>query len=99
MDEPIFCAIARCRKDITHEVRCHIPDRIVTGSVCESCANKWAFVEHDLPIAVMELHALAMLYPNAHGLNPGDPRTRMVAAAEVRVERLRRVEQELGVWY
>ncbi len=88
---PILCAIASCRKDITNEGCGYISERITSGPVCFSCANKWATVARDLPLAIQELHALALLYPDARQYE-GEVRTR-IHDAEMRVAGLRQLEQ------
>jgi hypothetical protein len=62
-------------------------------AMCDSCAAKWDRLQIELPLAIQELHALALLHANAGPLNPVRQKT---ATAEARVEHLRQVERDLG---
>ena len=62
-------------------------------ALCAQHVVKWDRLQIELPLAIQELHALALLHANAGPLNPV---RRKIATAEARVEHLRQVEHDLG---
>lgn len=64
---------------------------------CEQHGQMWAQVERDLPLAIQELHALALLFPDAMRVEYLQPPPHQIHVAEAyeRVRRLRALEAEL----
>jgi hypothetical protein len=64
---------------------------------CNNHRTKWDRLQIELPLAIQELHALALLYHDTHSRsNPGDPIRQSIIVAQERVDHLRHVELALG---
>lgn len=83
MHQKITCVIPNCNADLSFRIRVH------PGPLCTDCAEKQTRVQVELPIAVQELLALALLVSSK--MDTAD-RFAAIAVAEARVAELRKLE-------
>jgi hypothetical protein len=57
----VYCMVRKCKQNLTDLTRGHVTLCGRTGFVCEDCMSKIELVLHNLPIAIQELHAWALL--------------------------------------
>jgi hypothetical protein len=65
----------------------------IKGLICEEHYRQWACLQFELPMAIQELHALALLFPGEKGMpSLGGNVVTLIAMAVARVGRLRALE-------